>query len=296
LIVGVVVGFAVVAGVGFAVATGGDGDEGSAQAAAADQVAAAAKAEPPPPVAAPEPEPAPTAAEAEPAPSEVDEPAPTEDPAQPETAEEAPEAAPEPEPEAEPEPESEPEPEPAPMPAPVEDESEYGKLVGEAVAALQANDHRRAYDVASRANDLEARNPSLEVMARAACHLGQNPDARKAYRGIVGATIRRRVNDECTGLGVKLQFKGDGWMPIELLALAEKALERGEYQQAFDYAQESHKGKRRSVAMSLMGQAQCGLKNGEEAQRYHDLVRPVDRPPIIDACKKHGVPIKEPEG
>lgn len=235
----------------------------------------------------PEPEPEPEPVEVEPNQEPQPEPVAPEEEAGPK-----PEAEPEPQPEPEPEPAPEPEPEPTPESEsvpPAMDDPEAGRLLADATAALQRKDHQKAYELASQAYDIERRNAPLEVMALAACHTGQSPDARSAYRGLVGKNVRRRVADECTALGIKISWKGDGWSATELLELAETALEKGDFQVAYDRAQESQKKKRRSVAVALMGKAACGLGNADEAQKIVKLVRAADAAGIVEFCQSKGV-------
>jgi hypothetical protein len=130
-------------------------------------------------------------------------------------------------------------------------------------------------------------------MALAACHTGEAPDARSAYRKLVGQSVRRRVTDECIAAGIRIHWDGAGWSSKELLARAEVALERGEYQSAYDQAQESQKKKRRSAAVALMARAACGLGNADEAQTLTAMVRPAERTGIIEFCGSKGVTLAE---
>ncbi len=267
------------------------GEEGAG--AASGQVIAAQKGLPEetPEGSEPEPEPEPSAPAAA-TPSTDAEPEPEADPAADAEPEPEPEAEPEPKPEPAPEPEAEPEPEPVPADDAPPDDSEAGALVAEATAAMQAKDLRRAYDLAAKAYEMAGGNTGLEVMALSACQLGEAPDARSAYRKLIGRTVRRRVTDECIALGIRIHWDGEGWTSKELLRRATEAIGQGKYQEGYDLAQQSHRKKRRSAAVALMATAACGLKDAAEAKRLFALVSAGEKPGIAETCEKNGIELE----
>ncbi|MCA9648398.1 MAG: hypothetical protein H6712_06525 [Myxococcales bacterium] len=161
----------------------------------------------------------------EPAPPEVTEPEPLEPPPlEPDgELEPVPEAIPEPELDPSPAPRSsskrrrrrkstpepeptfeEPDPEPAPVrPPPRPDPPSARELLGRAQSALRRGEAREAYRLASQSNRTRSSEDALTLMARAACTLGNEEDAKRAFKK-VPLTHRGSIRRECRQLGVRV--------------------------------------------------------------------------------------------
>ncbi|MEM9458300.1 MAG: hypothetical protein AAGF11_29255 [Myxococcota bacterium] len=150
-----------------------------------------------------------------------------------------------------------------------------------------ANDpaYRRA---AERYAQTEAQDALLE-MTIAGCALREGPLARAAFRKLKGRALRTQAIVECRELDIDVTAKTEGYTGPELLAQAQRALEAGDVQTAFEKAHASNKVSRSNKAIQLRARTACSLGNAAEARRMLPHISKKSRPAVIAHCREAGI-------
>ena len=204
-------------------------------------------------------------------------------------------AKPEPVADAKPEPVADAKPEPVADAKPVKAAASTASITGTpeellaaADAALAEKRFEDAHALARRSWDAAHDNVSVRVMAIAACELQDGALARSAFRKLKGPDVRAEVFAVCRTRAVDVRSNVDGYTPAELVVKATRALEQGEYEQAYEFAKSSNKLKHTSAAMAIMATAACHKHDADEAVHLSGMLPKARKQEVLDACKAAG--------
>ncbi len=143
-----------------------------------------------------------------------------------------------------------------------------------------------AYVAAVERYEQDRSNEALEAMVSAACAMDDGPRARSAFRKLRGGDQRSRVMVACRERGIDLWARVDGPTAGELLVVAQRQLDEGDYEHALQTARESNHVARNYGALMVMGIAQCKLGRPAEAEALERHLPPRMRRDLQIACAK----------
>lgn len=134
-------------------------------------------------------------------------------------------------------------------------------------------------------------NDSLLEMTLAACELRRGPDARAAFRKLVGAAVRSKAVVACREGGVDVSSKAEGFTAGELAEQAQQALDAGDAERALELAKQSNNTERNQPALQLLVTAHCHLGEESSATKMMRHISKKNRRALTKACAEHGVHI-----
>ncbi|MCR9163979.1 MAG: hypothetical protein ACE37F_02240 [Nannocystaceae bacterium] len=149
-----------------------------------------------------------------------------------------------------------------------------------------------AYSVAAAKYERDSSNDALLEMTLAACTLQRGPDARAAFRKLVGSKARSKAVLGCRDEGVDVSAKVEGFTAGELAAQAQAALDAGNAEKALELAKQSNKTERNQPALQLVVTAHCQLGQASSAKKMMRHISKRNRRALIEACAEHGVRLR----
>lgn len=149
-----------------------------------------------------------------------------------------------------------------------------------------------AYARATKRYAQDGSNEALLDMTLAACELHEGPDARAAFRKLVGSKPRSTAVIECREHGVDVSADVLGYTAAELADRAQAAFDAGELKRALDLAKESNKTERNQAALGLIVRAHCHAKDRSAATKMMRHIGKKHRRAIIKECAQHGVRLR----
>lgn len=149
-----------------------------------------------------------------------------------------------------------------------------------------------AYAAAAAKYEREPTNEVLLEMTLAACELRRGPDARTAFRKLVGGKARSKAVVECREGGIDVTSKVEGFTAGELAAQAKEALDAGDAEKALELAKQSNKTERNQPALRLVVTAHCHLGQKASAKKMMRHISKRNRRALSKTCAEHGVRIR----
>lgn len=177
-------------------------------------------------------------------------------------------------------PEAEPKPPPPEQPEAQPETAEASAASGDAYAAAAAKYER------------EPNNETLLEMTLAACELRRGPDARTAFRKLVGGKARSKAVIDCREDGIDVTSKVEGFTAGELAEQAKEALDAGDAEKALELAKQSNKTERNQPALRLVVTAHCHLGQKSSAKKMMRHISKRNRRALSKTCAEHGVRIR----
>jgi hypothetical protein len=184
-------------------------------------------------------------------------------------------------------------PEPAPAaaePEPVAEEPTPPEPTAKAgpVAAVPVD----AYAAAAAKYEQKPSNETLLEMTLAACELKRGPDARTAFRKLVGGKARSKAVVDCREDGVDVTSKVEGFTAGELAEQAAAALDAGDAEKALELAKQSNKTERNQPALRLVVIAHCHLGQKASAKKMMRHISKRNRRALSKTCAEHGIRVR----
>lgn len=155
-----------------------------------------------------------------------------------------------------------------------------------------ADDPKQTYAAALAAYEANPTNPGLLELTLTACALHRGPQARTAFRKLIGGKFRSKAVVKCRESGVDVTSKVDGHTGPEIAIQARAALDSGDAKEALVLAKQSNRTERNHEALELMVLAHCQLKQKKSAKKMLRHVPEKRRNELIRDCKSRGVRIK----
>ena len=155
-----------------------------------------------------------------------------------------------------------------------------------------APDPARTYADASERYERDQSNDALLDMTVSACQLGHGPDARSAFRKLIGSTARSEAVVECREVGIDVSANVEGFTEAELAAQARTALDAGDAEKALDLAKQSNRTSRNQRALQLIVKSHCKLGQTDDANKMLRHVTEKRRPQMARYCKSQGVKLR----
>ena len=149
-----------------------------------------------------------------------------------------------------------------------------------------------AYAAAAAKYEREPNNETLLEMTLAACELRRGPDARTAFRKLVGGKARSKAVIDCREDGVDVTSKVEGFTASELAEQAKEALDAGDAEKALELAKQSNKTERNQPALRLVVTAHCHLGQKSSAKKMMRHISKRNRRALSKTCAEHGVRIR----
>lgn len=184
-------------------------------------------------------------------------------------------------------------PEPEPEPAPTELEPATREPTEPAAPEPgEPLDPQSTYAAAIARYDEDPNNDALLDVTLAACALEKGPDARTAFRKLVGSKPRSTAVIECREHGVDVSADVEGYTAAELADQAQAAFDAGKLTEALELAKESNKTERNQPALGLIVRAHCRAKDKAAAKKMMRHISKKHRRTIIQACAEDGVRLR----
>ncbi len=149
-----------------------------------------------------------------------------------------------------------------------------------------------AYAAAAAKYEREPNNETLLEMTLAACEVRRGPDARTAFRKLVGGKARSKAVIDCREDGIDVTSKVEGFTASELAEQAHSALEAGDAEKALELAKLSNKTERNQPALRLVVTAHCHLRQKASAEKMMRHISKRNRRALSKTCAEHGVRIR----
>ncbi len=149
------------------------------------------------------------------------------------------------------------------------------------------------YAAAAKRYEQDASNEALLDMTLAACELRDGPDARTAFRKLVGSKARSKAVLECRERGIDLNAQGQGFTAAELAEQAQAAYDDGDATEALELARQSNRTERNQHALMLIVESHCQLSQAEAAEKMLRHIAKKNRDIVSAACDEHGVQLPQ---
>ena len=156
--------------------------------------------------------------------------------------------------------------------------------------ATVVSDPRRAFDLTTTLLDGPDRHGALEVRTLAACTFDDGMVARQAFVQLRGAERRVRVFDQCLSEHqINLRYAAHDYHYRELIRMSQRALDDGEFSEAYDLARTSFSQRRSPEAGVLLGKLNCALNRQGRAEVIAIKSREEHRAVIVAYCATKGI-------
>jgi len=148
-----------------------------------------------------------------------------------------------------------------------------------------------AYAAAAARYEQDPTNEALLDMTLAACELDRGPDARAAFRKLVGGKARSKAVVQCREHDVDVASKVEGFTGAELAQQAQDAFDAGDIDKALELARQSNRTERNQPALQLIVRAHCRQKDKKQAKKMMRHVSKRARSEVAKYCATQGVKV-----
>lgn len=158
--------------------------------------------------------------------------------------------------------------------------------------ALAEGDPKQAFAASRARYEAQPTNPGLLELTLTACALRLGPDARTAFRKLIGGKPRSKAVVKCRESGIDVTSKVEGHTGPEIANQARAALEGGDARGALALAKLSNRTERNHPALELMVLSHCQLKQKKSAKKMLRHVPDKRRPALVRDCAERGVKLR----